>query len=405
MAEGDGAAVGVDPRVVVGQAQFAQHGQALGGEGFVEFDHVHVGQGQAGQLQHLARCRDRADAHDARLDAGGGHADHPGAGLEAVALGRFGAGQQQGAGAVVDARGVAGGDAAALAEGRAQLGQLLQGGVAARVLVLLDEFRRALALGNLHRDDFPGQAAIGLGGGGALLAAQGEGILVFAGDAELLGDVLGGLRHGVDAELAFHQRVDEAPADGGVEDFRLAGERAFRLAHDEGRAGHGFHAAGQHQPGFAAAQGAGGVADGVQAGAAEAVQGGAGDAQRQAGEQGRHARDVAVVFAGLVGAAVDHVVDGAPVQFRVAGHQGADRHGAEVVGAHAGQGAGVAADGRAHGVDDQGVIHQGSPARVPGRALCRTCRGRGRSVARSGFRYARRSCRCDRCGSVPWPGR
>ncbi|MDT4887364.1 hypothetical protein FQZ97_1238100 [compost metagenome] len=57
-----------------------------------------------------------------------------------MALGGFGAGQEQGAGAVIDAGGVASGDAAALAERRAQLGQLFQGGVAARVLVLLDHF-------------------------------------------------------------------------------------------------------------------------------------------------------------------------------------------------------------------------------------------------------------------------
>jgi hypothetical protein len=40
----------------------------------------------------------------------------------------------------------------------------------------------------------------------------------------------------------------------------------------------------------------------------------AGHALRQAGQQRGHAGDVAVVLAGLVGAAVDHVVDGGPVQ-------------------------------------------------------------------------------------------
>ena len=29
--------------VVVGEAQLAHHREALGGEGFVQFDHVHVG--------------------------------------------------------------------------------------------------------------------------------------------------------------------------------------------------------------------------------------------------------------------------------------------------------------------------------------------------------------------------
>ena len=63
------------------------------------------------------------------------------------------------------------------------------------MLVVLDYFGRAFALGNFHRDDFPGQAAVGLGRGGALLAAQGEGVLVGPGEVELFGDVLCSFRH------------------------------------------------------------------------------------------------------------------------------------------------------------------------------------------------------------------
>ena len=40
MAERDRAAVGVHVRRVVGKAELAQHRQALGGEGLVQFDHV-----------------------------------------------------------------------------------------------------------------------------------------------------------------------------------------------------------------------------------------------------------------------------------------------------------------------------------------------------------------------------
>ncbi len=67
----------------------------------------------------------------------------------------------------------------------------------------------------------------------------------------------------------------------------------------------------------------------------------------------RHAGDVAVVLAGLVGAAVDHVGDRGPVDLRVACHQGLDRDGAEVVGAHRRERAAVAAEGRADGVADE----------------------------------------------------
>jgi hypothetical protein len=47
MAQRDGAAVGVDAGVVVGQTEAARDGQALRGEGLVEFDHVDLRQLQA----------------------------------------------------------------------------------------------------------------------------------------------------------------------------------------------------------------------------------------------------------------------------------------------------------------------------------------------------------------------
>ena len=71
------------------------------------------------------------------------------------------------------------------------------------------------------------------------------------------------------------------------------------------------------------------------------------DVDRQAGEQPCHARHVAVVLAGLVGAAEDHVLD----QVRLhAGslHRGLDRQRREVVRADRGERAAVAAD-RAYG--------------------------------------------------------
>ena len=51
------------------------------------------------------------------------------------------------------------------------------------------------------------------------------------------------------------------------------------------------------------------------------------------GEQQSHAGDVAVVLAGLVGAAENHVVDGAPVDAGIALHQRLEGQGRQVVGA------------------------------------------------------------------------
>ena len=69
MAERDGAAVRVHMRRVVGEAELAQHGQRLRGEGLVELDHVEVADLETEPLAELARRGRGAEAHDARLDA------------------------------------------------------------------------------------------------------------------------------------------------------------------------------------------------------------------------------------------------------------------------------------------------------------------------------------------------
>jgi hypothetical protein len=50
-------------------------------------------------------------------------------------------------------------------------------------------YRGAFFTRNFDGDDFFGKKSCGLGFRGALLAAQGEGILIFAANAEFLGDV------------------------------------------------------------------------------------------------------------------------------------------------------------------------------------------------------------------------
>ena len=90
---------------------------------------------------------------------------------------------------------------------------------------------------------------------------------------------------------------------------------------------------------------------------AQAVDGGAAEFERQAREQRRHARDVAVVFAGLIGAAVEQVSPSLPVDVLVALVQCRQGHGAEVVGAHTAERVAVATEGGANGVADEGLNH------------------------------------------------
>jgi hypothetical protein len=108
VAERDGAAV----RVGLGRVelQAARDRDGLGREGFVALDHVHLVDRQAGLLQRQLGRRDRAFAHDLVGHAGHGVADQARHRLVA-GLGRHGGvGQHEEGGAVVDARGIAGGD-------------------------------------------------------------------------------------------------------------------------------------------------------------------------------------------------------------------------------------------------------------------------------------------------------
>ncbi len=223
-------------------------------------------------------------------------------------LNRFGRRQDHRRGAIVEARGVAGGNGLAFTIDRLELGQAFGRSVGTRMLVTVDDDFALLGLDH-HRDDFLGVVTGFLGRSCTLLAAQAKGVLVGAADAVVLGDIVTGDRHRVDAILLFHQRVDEAPAQGGVFQLLAAAKGAVGLAHHVRRAGHRLDASSDGQFHLARGDGAEGSADRFHARGAQTVQGHARHRLRQAGEQQRHAGDVAVVFAGLVGAAHKHFID------------------------------------------------------------------------------------------------
>ncbi len=76
------------------------------------------------------------------------------------------------------------------------------------------------------------------------------------------------------------------------------------------------------------------------------------------GQQGRHPGHVAVLLAGAVGVAEDHLLDRLRVQPGRAVADGAEDDGAEVVGAYAGQPAAELAERGADGVVDERVAHE-----------------------------------------------
>ena len=156
-----------------------------------------------------------------------------------------------------------------------------------------------------------------------------------------------------------HPRIHQTPPERRVGEHALAARECLRwLQRDEGRARHALDAARDHDVGLTGADTTRGVVHRFEAAPAEAVHRDARHSFRQAREKGRHARDVAVVLAGLVRRAEDDLVDlGVP-------HVGALEHRADdvrgkIVGTDRGESAGVPAERGPYVPEDHRV------ARVP----------------------------------------
>src|SRR5208283_4781069 len=229
--------------------------------------------------------------------------------------------------------------------------------VRAGMLVQGDDRRVALFLRNGDGDDFFRKAASFHRCAGTLLAAKRKGILVRTGDMILLGDIFGGFRHSVGAGWGFDGSIHEAPADGGVFDFHIAGKGGVGLAHHKRGAGHALHAARKYKVDFTALDAARSNGDSIHAGAAKTIHGAAGNFLGKTGEKQSHTRDIAIVFPGLIGAAIDDVIQRAPVDLGISLDQGFDGNGGKVIGSDGGQSAAVPSDGRANGVTNVSEAH------------------------------------------------
>lgn len=309
-----------------------------------------------GLLQRPSDRRDRPEAEELGLDAGDGGGADPGERLTAGLAQPVLVDEEQGRRPVVEGRGVARRDGALGAERGLQLGEGLHGrGVA-----------DAFVAGELHSrvtDDLVVVEPLRPGLGGLAVAGEGEGVLLLAGDAVLVGDQLRALAER-DRPLGGHARVRHAPAEGGRVELLVAGrEGPLGLLQHPGRAGHRLDAAGDRDRGVAEGDGAGGLDDGLEARAAQPVDGDTGDGHREPGEQHGHPRHVAVVLAGAVGVAEVDVVDPRRVERGRAVDERPDHVRREVVRAHRGEGAPELPDRGADGLDDVDVAdaHRFSP--------------------------------------------
>ena len=340
---------------VIGNAELAQAGKTLGGERFIDLDHIKVSDLQAQARHQLAGRRHRTHSHHPRRDCRRRHAENAGARLEPVAFGGLRAREHHRRCPVIDARCIARGHRSRIAGVGLELGKRFERGLRAWMLVLIDNGRTCLAARSLDRHDLLGEIASRNGIAGALLRAQGKGILVRARDLILFRHVLGSLRHGVDAVLRLEQGIDEAPAQRRISDLGAALERLLGLAHDQRSASHGLNAPCDRELGFAATDGARGIADRIESRGAQPVHGHPWHAIRDAGQEQRHAGHVAIVLARLVGAAEHHLIELGPVDVGMALDQGPDRDGGKVIGAHTRERAAIAPDGGAHRIADENL--------------------------------------------------
>ena len=215
MAEGDGSAMDVDAGGV--EVEFADDGEGLDAEGFVEFEEVDLVEGPSGFLGDGADGVDGGEGHPLGRAAGGGLGADDGSGLEAEGLGAGFIRNQQGGCAVADSGSVAGGDGAIGFEGGLEAGKDFGGGLGADGFVYAEErWRRAFFGGG----DFDGEDfffEVGAGGGGAAVGFCGEGVLFGAGDGVLVGDELG-----TDAHVEVVVNLPETVVDHGVDELAVA---------------------------------------------------------------------------------------------------------------------------------------------------------------------------------------
>ena len=203
VAERDRPAVRIDVIAVVRQAEAAQAGERLRGEGFIELDDVEPCRRELQPLAEPPHRRDRPDPHHPRRDARGRVAENAGDGLEALRLDRLVRRHDQRRRAVVDSGRVAGCHAAVGAHDAPQFGERLERRLGAGMLVPGDAADCALAVPDLDGEDFGVERSLRLGRRGAGLRAQREGVLILARDLIVVGDVLGGLGHRIRRHRAF----------------------------------------------------------------------------------------------------------------------------------------------------------------------------------------------------------
>src|SRR6266851_3270654 len=225
------------------------------------------------------------------------------------------------------------------------------------MLIFREKERVALLLWNGHRYDLLLRPAATDGLSRALLAPEREKILILARDVKFFGDVFAGFRHRINTVLCFHQGIYKSPAERGVFQFHGARIGAVRLGDDEGSSRHALDASGNHEIGLTAFDGSRSGGNGVHARTAKPVNRCARHFFRQTRQQERHPSNISVVFARLIGTAVDDIVHGVPIYVGVTLDEGLKRNRCEIIRANRGKRSTIPPEGCPNGVADVCGLH------------------------------------------------
>jgi len=201
MAQADSGSVHVGNLPVDFQLFFTP--QVLGCKRLVHFDQFKVLQLQSGTLHQTANRGNGAQPHDGRIASAVTDRLDFGQRCEAQLVGFLHGHDDGGAGRVVQARSVARRNLAGFGnEGRRKIAQVFQGNARPEVFILVKNLGRlAFFLRNFERNDFFGEIPFLRRTLHVIVAAQGDFVHLFAGNAVHLGDKFRGVPH--DIGLAF----------------------------------------------------------------------------------------------------------------------------------------------------------------------------------------------------------
>ena len=277
-------------------------GHRHGGEGLVDLEEVDIGDRPADPFEQTLNGMNGGRCEPLGVLAECGRADDPRLRHKPELLATRLGGQQERRGAVVDARGIAGGDSSLGIEGRLQ-GAELRLVEPVRAFVSRHEGRLA-ASADPDGNDLIVEHSLLDRLAGAGVAADGEIVLRAAGELEFTGAAVAVDAHGLAAvdipEAVVDHRVDQL---GIAHAVALAG-----LGEQVGGAAHALHAAGDDQPGVAQADRLIGEHDGLEPRAADLVDRRGTDRRWQPREDRRLPRGV-LTDPGGDDVAHDHLVD------------------------------------------------------------------------------------------------